>query len=138
MGFEVIDQGLKLTIGVVVTDGIPRTFPDMLLRVQIGAGRWEEDHLQAVGLLNQVGHFTKMPGSTIRQDVESAVDRVSTGLSGNWLSFRWLFRVLRGRSPDRRAGSMRHRNAHDRAADAPPQSAFAQQLPTRAWSSPEM
>ena len=60
MGLEVIDQRLKLTSGVVVTDGIPRTFPDMLLWLPIGAGRWE-DHRQAVGLLNQVGHFTKMP-----------------------------------------------------------------------------
>ena len=36
IGLEIVNQGLKLTIGMVVTDGIARLRPDMLLRVESG------------------------------------------------------------------------------------------------------
>lgn len=68
IGLEIVNQGLKLAIGMVVADSIACSFPGMLLRVQVRTGRGEEDHLQAVSLLNQVSHFTKMPGGAIQQE----------------------------------------------------------------------
>jgi hypothetical protein len=54
--------------GVIVTDGIACPLPDMLLRGQVGTGRREVDHLQAIRLLKQGRDFAIMPGGTIQQE----------------------------------------------------------------------
>lgn len=59
---------------MIVTDGIPRSLPDMFLRVQLGAGGWEMQSLDEGMGLEKVAHDgTFMPGSTIPEQEQRSI-----------------------------------------------------------------
>jgi len=51
VGGETFSQAWQLPLVVIVTDGLPGRFPDMLLRVQLRRCRWKGENLQTwIGL----------------------------------------------------------------------------------------
>ena len=63
MGLEGIDERLKLAEFVIVADGFPSLFPDMLLGIQLWTRGWEIDQFQAVVLGQELVQFrAELPG----------------------------------------------------------------------------